>query len=482
MCSTKRVISVRLISIRLRTLLSVVAVLAGSFVCVPVYSQDEEVRRIAFGSCANQQNPCPVWGSIAAAAPDLLILLGDNVYADLVDGRLKPSTPERIAAAYAQLSAVSDFARLRAQTKLIATWDDHDYGNNDAGVEWEHKDAAAKIFLDFFGVPADSPRRQQRGIYHAEILGPPGKRVQVITLDTRYFRSPLALGSEPLPGFRARPYIATDGPDATMLGPQQWAWLEQQLLQPAEIRILCSSIQILSDEHPFEKWGTMPAEREKLFALLQKTQASGVVLLSGDRHLGEISVDSAAIGYPLYDITASGLNQANLRWRDVEPNRFRVAALPYGNHFGMIQVDWSRSDPQISLQLRHEDGEIAVQARVSLSDLQAPPPEAARPAGVSSPEEALRMEEGAALTVQFTVAGGRMLGEGARLLLNSQSDHRHPRNFTVVVNRSAMIGPFAEASMETFRGKTIRARGTLNLFNSTKQLAIDAADQLEIVQ
>lgn len=443
---------------------------------------DQPIKKIAFGSCATQQRPCPIWSTIADYQADWLLLLGDNIYADIVEGRLKPATPERIQEAYDELARVPAFLRLRQQTPIFATWDDHDYGNNDAGVEWEHKDAAAKMFHDFFGTPSDSPLRKQRGIYDAKIIGPPGKRVQMIMLDTRYFRSELEKGTEPLPGFRGKPYVATSGENVTMLGDAQWKWLAEQLKQPAELRIIGSSIQVLSDDHPFEKWGNMPDERERLFELIQAQEASGVVIISGDRHLGEISVDNDAVGYPLYDITASGLNQANLGWRMPELNIRRHSSLPYGNHYGSIEIDWDAEDPVVSLQLRHEDGEIAVQSRVPLSKLTAGPAPKPRPAGVVSPLQALAMNEADALTVQFTVVAGRVIGDGERILLNSDSDFRGPKNFTVVVNRSALTGAYENANFESFKGKTIRVTGAISLYNSAKQLQVDDAAKLLLIE
>jgi len=443
---------------------------------------EQPITKIAFGSCATQQRACPIWGTIADYRPDWLLLLGDNIYADVVDGRLKPATPERIKQSYEELARVPDFIRLRNQVPILATWDDHDYGNNDAGVEWEHKDAAAELFHDFFGTPADSPLRKQQGIYSAKIVGPPGKRVQMIMLDTRYFRSELEKAAEPLPGFRAKPYVARTDEGVTMLGDKQWKWLAEQLKQPAELRIIGSSIQVLSDDHPFEKWGNMPTERERLFDLIRAEEASGVVIISGDRHLGEISVDADVIGYPLYDITASGLNQADEKWRLPEPNSRRHSSLPYGNHFGAIEIDWNASDPVISLQLRHEDGEIAVQSRIPLSLLKAGPAPKPRPDGVLSPLQVLAMNEGDDVAVQFAVMAGRVIGNGERILLNSDSDFRSPKNFTVVLNRPAMSGPWENKGVDSFKSKTIRATGKLSLYNGSKQLQIDDATKLMIVE
>jgi len=443
---------------------------------------DEPITKIAFGSCATQQRPCPIWSTISNYQPDWLLLLGDNIYADVVEGRMKPATPDRIKESYDELASVPAFMRLRQEVPISATWDDHDYGNNDAGVEWEHKDAAAVLFHDFFGTPTDSPLRQQRGIYSSKVIGPPGKRVQIIMLDTRYFRSELEKGTEPLPGFRAKPYIAAAGKDVTILGEQQWKWLAEQLKVPAELRIIGSSIQILSDDHPFEKWGNMPAERERLFELIRAQEASGVVIISGDRHLGEISVDNDVVGYPLYDVTASGLNQADLGWRMPEPNVRRHSSLPYGNHFGSIEIDWDAEDPFVSLQLRHEDGEIAVQSRVPLSQLKAGPAPKSRPGGVISPLQALAMNEGDELTVQFNVVTGRVIGNGERILLNSDKDIRGPKNFTVVVNRSALTGEYANANFDNFKDKTIRASGKISLYNGARQLQIDDAAKLLLIQ
>lgn len=444
-------------------------------------ADDGPLSKVAFGSCADQNHPCPVWKAIGGFEPQRLVLLGDNIYADLVDGKLKPATPERIAAAYRALKGNADFAVLQQRVPILATWDDHDYGNNDAGVEWEHKDAAAKLFHDFFGTPVNSPRRTQAGIYHAEIVGPPGKRVQFLLLDTRYFRTQLEKGDTPLPGFRAKPYIPADSPSASMLGEAQWKWLETQLKQPAEIRFLCSSIQVVSDEHPSEKWSTMPIERQRLYDLIRTTGANGVIVLSGDRHLGDISVDNDAIDYPLYDITASGLNQGNQGWRAVEPNRYRVAALPYGNHFGAIEIDWDASDPIIDLQLRHEDGRVAVSSRVPLSKLAGKGQQKPLPEGFRRPETCLTMEEGAEAATQFVVAGGRMLGNRSRLLLNSQSDYRNPKNLTVMLPGETLRDRWENADVKTFQGKTVRARGVIRSFNGVKQLEVSDPSSLELV-
>jgi alkaline phosphatase D len=266
-----------------------------------------------------------------------------------------------------------------------------------------------------------------------------------------------------------------------MLGETQWKWLEQELLKPAEVRLIASSIQVLSNDHPFEKWGNFPRELQRLFDLLRKTEASGVILLSGDRHLGEISLDPEAISYPLFDITASGLNQANSGWRSPEPNRFQVASLAYGNHFGAVEIDWSLKDPLIKLQLRHEDGEIAVQARVLLSQLNALPADKPLLEGFVTPAQAFQIEVGEAAYVQFTVRSARAIAGGTRVLINSEKDNRNPKNLTVVLERSALTGPLADLDPSTLINKTIKASGVISLYNGTKQVQISDSSGLEVL-
>jgi alkaline phosphatase D len=318
-------------------------------------------ERIAFGSCLRQDEPQPIWATIRRTAPDLMLLLGDNVYADTTD-------PDAMRAAYAKLGANSGFRALRRATRLLATWDDHDYGRNDAGRGFPAKAAAQAAFLDFFEAGPEDPRRQRPGVYQARIFGPPGKRVQVILLDTRYFRSPLKRASLPK-RLAGRKYQPQPKPTATMLGAAQWRWLGKQLRKPAEVRLLASSIQVIPTQHGWEKWANLPRERQRLLDLIRETGAGGVVLLSGDRHLGEISRLPAGKGpgYPLYEVTASGLNSAGAG--EGEANRFRVTADNLRvDHFGLIRIDWAQET--LHLELRDVAGESRQTVRVPLAKLQ----------------------------------------------------------------------------------------------------------------
>ena len=312
-----------------------------TLVLVSTLSCGDPLTTIAFGSCADEDRDQPIWSVIAGHEPDLFLFIGDNVYAD-VPG--VPQTADEIADDYQLLDRKAPWRAFREQTKILATWDDHDYGKNDAGSEWALKRESQQIFLDYFGVAKDSPRRQREGVYHAERFGPPGKRVQVILLDTRYHRDPIAKATPEQRRPGGGPYTSID--EGQMLGDEQWAWLERQLRQPAELRLIASSIQVVAQDHGWEAWINLPHERERLYSLIASTSADGVLFVSGDRHLIELSCDrSDAAPYPLWDFTSSGLNQ---RPSPVdEPNRHRVGPVLRTTNFGLIHVAWPDDGPPV---------------------------------------------------------------------------------------------------------------------------------------
>ena len=314
---------------------------------------DAALSRIAFGSCHKLDRPWGVWDSILAQKAELFIFLGDTVYLDTVDMAAKK-------AMYDKFAALPEFIKFRERVPIVATWDDHDYGVNDGGAEYPKRDESQKLFLDFFREPADSIRRKRGGVYTSYVFGPPGKRTQVILLDLRYFRSPLKI--DPLLG-----YVPQRDPAATMLGDAQWKWLEEQLHVSAELRLIVSSIQVIHEEQPNEKWLNMPAERDRLFKLIADAKASGVVLISGDVHHGEIAAMDIGAGYNVYEVTSSGLNCCNEPY--LQPNKHQVTEMQWTDNFGMVRVDWSAKDPAIDLEIRTGEGNLGSRKQITLSEL-----------------------------------------------------------------------------------------------------------------
>jgi len=319
-------------------------------------ADETAMTRILFGSCIKQEQPMPILETIAAEEPDLFIFLGDNIYADTEDMQV-------MQAKYEKLQADGGFQRLLGTCPVLATWDDHDYGVNDGGADYPKRVESQRLFVDFWKDPADSPRRQRPGVYDAQVFGPEGKRVQVLLLDTRYFRSPLKRGQRRTGGV----YLPNPDPDLTMLGEDQWRWLEAQLRVPAELRVVASSIQCLPAASGQETWSNLPLERSRLLELIAKTGAEGVVMISGDRHWSELSAIEQGVPYPIHELTSSSLNQVHPRGTPTV-NRFRALNNTFHReNYGALLIDWQAG--RLTLQIRDIAGAVRLEKKLDLTQL-----------------------------------------------------------------------------------------------------------------
>jgi len=366
--------------------------LVGACLCVcgSLSSQTAmaEPFTIAFGSCLKEKNPAPILETIAASRPDVFVWVGDNIYGDTDD-------MDVLRGKYAMLAAKPGFAGM-ART-VLATWDDHDYGRNDAGADFAMKRESQQVFCDFWGESADSPRRTRDGIYDVSWFDAENCRVQVILLDTRSNRSSLPAGpmktNDPFGYPGSYGVHAADDASVTILGETQWAWLEERLREPADLRIVATSIQFVSEGHRFENWANFPRERLRMIELINRTGANGVVFISGDRHTAELSrldpggalmtaptksnptparaAADAQPRYPFYDFTSSALNQT--RRVPQELNAHRLGSLFGESNFGLIVVEPAEEKAKsiVRFELRDAAGKPLLQHDVALGDLAA---------------------------------------------------------------------------------------------------------------
>jgi alkaline phosphatase D len=313
---------------------------------------------VAFGSCLRQWQPVPILHTVTSLSPDAFIFAGDNVYTDTGVYFFKDE-PERIAEAYRELAARPEYQTLKSSTQLYATWDDHDYGRDNAGAEYTWKQEAKREFLNFFDSFDSAQLRKRPGVYSVHYLGAADSRIQLLLLDTRTFRDPLQHGEPNQECPRSR-LVATVDSSTTLLGKAQWRWLAEQIKQPAALRLIVSSIQVIPDSHCYEKWANFPHERTRLIELIRNSGAMHTVLLSGDRHLGEISrLPGTADTFPLYEITASGLNSAGAG--KGEHNRYRVTADNVRvDHFGTVRLVMDPA-PYVELALHDVEGAVVQQ-------------------------------------------------------------------------------------------------------------------------
>lgn len=217
--------------------------------------------RISFGSCNLHYEDQSFWNRIAAKRPDYFFFIGDNIYANTRDMKM-------MAKQYRYLKNNAHYKKFVTNIRHEAIWDDHDMGEDGANRTYPHKDESQRLFLDFFNIPEDDPRRRQKGIYHTKEYS--DGRIKVYFLDCRYYRD------------------EKKGRKQTLLGEKQFQWLEDEMSKSkAQVNIIVSSIGVLLNRmFVTEDWAEFPADKERLMNLIARYDLSGAFFLSGDKHFG----------------------------------------------------------------------------------------------------------------------------------------------------------------------------------------------------
>ena len=328
---------------------------------VSLPSADMALTRILIASCNDEEVESPTLERLAAEEADLFLMVGDNVYGD-IDGRTFSNNQANLTElrnAFTELAGRADFQAVRAKHPMMVAWDDHDYGANDAGREFPFKGLAERVHETFWGLDTQDAGTRP-GTYYARSFGEDGQRTQIIILDTRFFRSGLTPTDEHGAPGKER-YIPSDDADQAMLGEAQWVWLEAELQKPADLRLIVSSIQIIPDVHGWEAWDKLPAERQRLYDLIDRTGAEGTVFVSGDRHTSFLYRKDGILPYTANEITASSLNVSFQETSDeVDPAQIGAGYPP--NNFGAIEINWQTG--MVDLQILDESGNMVRQLAV----------------------------------------------------------------------------------------------------------------------
>jgi alkaline phosphatase D len=311
---------------------------------------DQSLETIAFGSCADQDVPQPIWSTIEKNQPDLMIMLGNNVYA---------SAPAQkpISEQYNKMKKITEYRSIREKLPFMAIWDDNDYGQNDAGLNNPEKEEARTQFLKNWPYLRTMTVDKSGALYHSKIFGEKKNTLQVILLDTRWDRSELKKNEAQTEEEKIadpRPYLPDDSKDRRILSESQWQWLESELKKPASFRIIGSPIQVIANDHHFEKWGNFPAERERLFSLLKKLKIKNAIFLSGDRQMAAIAKKEIAGLGTLLDITSSGLNKTAESNNKLSDESYLLEGYGLAN-FGLIKINWAERQAHIEIRSANND-------------------------------------------------------------------------------------------------------------------------------
>lgn len=319
--------------------------LACSAVANSTVTISEPVTEFVFASCNRQHNPQPLWKKILAEPKQFFMWGGDNVY-------VNSSNPEVMKNEYQVLLNNPEYQALQAQTPIIGTWDDHDYGADNSGGEFAMKEFSRDLFFNFIAEPAATVRRQRSGVYTAYTMGPSDQQIKVILLDTRYNRT------------------SSSDPNDNILGEEQWQWLERELAtSKARAHFLVSSFSVLSPSLlGGEQWISWKKSYARLAQLIAAYQPSGLVILTGDRHFAGMLSKQLPNGVTYYELMASGLTHvAKPILRPILRNIYGDENAVFELNYGKIVLDWDHGPLEMRFQV-HTDTSLqpALERRFSL--------------------------------------------------------------------------------------------------------------------
>jgi alkaline phosphatase D len=302
------------------------------------------IENIVFGSCSNQAMDQTYWNIIASKNPDLFIWMGDVIYSDTED-------MDEHKKQYDILKSKADYSSFIQKISVIGIWDDHDYGVNDGGANYPKKNDSKKLFLDFLDIPSKDKVNKHQGLYTSYTFGQDMRTVKIYLLDARYFRSELKPSS--IEGRRYDPQS-----NGTILGDEQWKWLENEVKNSkATYNIFVSGIQVIPDDHGYEKWGNLPHERKRFLDLIEKSKVKNPIIISGDRHIAELSEytfqDFSGV---ITELTSSGLTHSFVGAK--EYNAYRLGELFDGKNFGQIKLIYGGSKAMCKLYIYDIQGNV----------------------------------------------------------------------------------------------------------------------------
>jgi alkaline phosphatase D len=324
------------------------------------YRTDPPNFKFAFGSCHYVNEPpydrpgTPYGGEheifkeIAKQKPDLMVWGGDNTYLREVDYDSRSG----MIARYTHTRSVPEMQALLGATHHLATWDDHDYGPNDADRSFIYKDQSTDIFKLFWGNPNYGVGTNGKGISGKAAWAD----VEFFILDNRYFKSP------------------NDRTDAKkeLLGDQQIEWLIDALAESrATFKFIVMGVQALNSAAMFENYSTCPEEKTKLLGKIRENKIRGVVFLTGDRHHSVLSMlkESDRV-YPIYDFTISPFTSGVHAPHPEENNALAVPnTLVTERNFAVFEVTGATKERVLKVSVINVKGEVKWTKEIAAKDL-----------------------------------------------------------------------------------------------------------------
>lgn len=286
---------------------------------------------------------------------DFMLWLGDNVYTREADYGSESGLKYR----YQHTRADSNLQAFLASRNHYATWDDHDYGSNDACKTYPLKTITRELFKSYWANKTYGENEQ--GIYSSFSYGD----ADFFLLDDRYFRDYQFLDD-------------STNPNKTQLGEQQIQWLFNSLVYSrATFKFIVVGGQFLNEHTNKESYNFYKKERARILQFIIDNKISGVLFLSGDRHHTELIKNSdikAKLGYELYDLTSSAISSraSDLTKSSEFKNPMRVPnTLVMENNFCELRIAMKNGNRTLNIICYNKKGEIKWEHEITEHDLRA---------------------------------------------------------------------------------------------------------------
>jgi phosphodiesterase/alkaline phosphatase D-like protein len=224
--------------------------------------------RICFASCATTGSNHKIFDTLKALNPLLFVHMGDFHYENI-----KNNDPEAFRRAYDRVLTSPRQGGFYRSTPIAYVWDDHDFGPNDADGTSASKPAALLTYQENVPhYPLSRVNGEVKTIQQAFTVG----RVRFLLTDNRAERVPQEV---------------PDGPEKTMLGAEQLAWLREEFRAARgryPLVVWVNGVPWITKKQPGSGHGWEPYSHERTViadTIKELGLVDRLIMLSGDGHM-----------------------------------------------------------------------------------------------------------------------------------------------------------------------------------------------------
>lgn len=271
---------------------------------------------------------------------DFMLWLGDNLYYIYEQRSLRTQLKRNIKTRLNK--KLADFL---SSKRHYAIWDDHDYGSNNSGSDFPHKETSLQVFQQFWPNPASDSQTNYSTFREQD--------AQFFLLDDRYHNEEMQ----------------------TVLGSAQLEWLKKELLaSTTTFKFIAMGMQALNPLSDRECFYQTKEEYQSLIAFIREHKISGIIFLTGDRHHADLLKVEEADMYPLYDFTTSPLTMYPVKISKKSPefqSPYRVPGTYYPDYnYGKIRIEGPENDRKCILEAYDQEGKRVWEHTIEAKKLQ----------------------------------------------------------------------------------------------------------------